>query len=253
MSSVGWRAAWALSILAVAAVLLLPFGVAALAGGREEALLAAMAGAALVPLVFELRGDGRPAPAAMRNLGVYDDGRELPRAAAVRRDRHPRHRWRSRRRLAVRPRWLALIRLGRLTAGPCLAPHRDPGNLVRTTPAPTWSVGPSAGRRCCRRSARKKTVEGSIGGLIGSMLAGGIGAVVFGLDVPWYLGVAFGLLLGAVGQIGDLCESLLKRQAGVKDSGTLIRGHGGVLDRVDALIFALVAGFVAIPLIERWS
>ncbi len=101
------------------------------------------------------------------------------------------------------------------------------------------------------RVSPKKTVEGSIGGLVGSALAGGIGSAVFGLGVSPWVGTAVGLGLGLVGQIGDLGESLLKRQVGVKDSGALIPGHGGVLDRIDALLFALAVGWPLVHVIDR--
>lgn len=83
-----------------------------------------------------------------------------------------------------------------------------------------------------------KTIEGSIGGLVFTLA----GIMVFSHYVDWLpLGIAVGLGLIAVvfGTLGDLCESMLKRQAGVKDSGNLIPGHGGILDRFDSVLFAL--------------
>lgn len=106
-------------------------------------------------------------------------------------------------------------------------------------------------RALLSRVSPKKTVQGALGGLVGSALAGTIGVVVLGLGISAPLGAAVGLALGAVGQIGDLVESSLKRQAGVKDSGALIPGHGGMLDRVDALLFALTVGWMVVPVVER--
>jgi len=94
-----------------------------------------------------------------------------------------------------------------------------------------------------------KTVEGVIGGLIASALVGAV--IVAALGRPWLAGVGFGLVLAAAAQAGDLAESMLKRAAGAKESGTLIPGHGGMLDRVDSFLFAApVAYFYVVSLLH---
>ena len=117
-----------------------------------------------------------------------------------------------------------------------------------------WSSDSGAyliGRRWGRRPlapgiSPKKTIEGAIGGLVGGALAAAIAIAVFRLDCPVWLGIVVGFVLATLGMVGDLAESLIKRQAGVKDSGTIIPGHGGMLDRFDAMYIILTAGWFAV-------
>jgi phosphatidate cytidylyltransferase len=81
----------------------------------------------------------------------------------------------------------------------------------------------------------KKTVEGAIGGLMfATLTAVGVG---WWLKLPWQHTIILGPLLGALAQIGDLCESALKRDLGIKDFGGIMPGHGGLLDRFDSILF----------------
>jgi phosphatidate cytidylyltransferase len=95
-----------------------------------------------------------------------------------------------------------------------------------------------------------KTVAGAVGGLIGSMITSASLFVAFGLG-PWWIGLTVGFSFGVAGQAGDLCESFMKRQAGVKDSGAIIPGHGGILDRIDALLFVFPASYTIAVGLER--
>lgn len=99
----------------------------------------------------------------------------------------------------------------------------------------------------------KKTVEGLVGGLLAAVLFGLLANDVFGLDLPILVAATVALILALLGVLGDLAESLIKRQAGVKDSGTLIPGHGGMLDRIDALLFTWTAGlYLALACDRFW-
>lgn len=82
----------------------------------------------------------------------------------------------------------------------------------------------------------KKTIEGAIGGLAGAVGGALLGSFFYLKVLPPLHAVALGIVGGALGQLGDLGESLLKRSVGVKDSGGIVPGHGGILDRVDALL-----------------
>jgi phosphatidate cytidylyltransferase len=101
-----------------------------------------------------------------------------------------------------------------------------------------YFVGRAWGKTPLNRVSPKKTVEGSIGGLAAS-LVGGLLAHFWFLPVLGLLpAVLLSLGAAAAGQVGDLCESLIKRSTDVKDSGNILPGHGGILDRSDALVFA---------------
>lgn len=115
--------------------------------------------------------------------------------------------------LALVPQWagdVAAIFVGSWLKGPKLAPALSP----------------------------KKTWSGSIGNLLACIL--------FAILISPKLGLFIGLGQGIFGQAGDLFESSLKRKAGVKDSGTLLPGHGGILDRIDSLLFSVPATLLAI-------
>jgi phosphatidate cytidylyltransferase len=100
-----------------------------------------------------------------------------------------------------------------------------------------YFVGRSLGRnKLWEALSPKKTIEGSLGGLLGAGLVGILASRWLG--IPAEHGLALGAGVSLIGQLGDLWESALKREVGVKDAGRLLGGHGGVLDRFDSLAFA---------------
>ena len=110
------------------------------------------------------------------------------------------------------------------------------GDLAGETAA--YLVGSTAGRhRLAPLVSPKKTVEGAVAQLVVSVLAAVIAHAWFFHALGLARRGGVGLVLGVSGQIGDLVESALKRSVGTKDTGSLIPGHGGMLDRIDGLLF----------------
>lgn len=106
--------------------------------------------------------------------------------------------------------------------------------------AAAYFVGVTIGRhKLWPRISPKKTWEGTGGGWLFAALFGGLSAYLLPLPITIWQGVAIGGLGGLLGLLGDLSISVLKRQVGVKDSGKLFPGHGGMLDRLDSALFVL--------------
>lgn len=113
-----------------------------------------------------------------------------------------------------------------------------------------YVFGRMLGRTKLTPISPKKTVEGAVLGILGSILVACGGAIVLGWPLPMLTGFGLGALIGMSSLMGDLTESMMKRDAGFKDSGDLIPGHGGILDRTDSYVFTapLVYYFVTLLL-----
>jgi phosphatidate cytidylyltransferase len=142
---------------------------------------------------------------------------------------------------------LAILYVGWLLGFGILLHHTSPlgDELVLLVVGVTWVgettaylVGSTLGRHLLAPVVSpRKTVEGAMAQLVASIAAGGLLAAWLLPGCGVAFGMAAGALLGVVGQFGDLAESVIKRHAGAKDTGGLIPGHGGVLDRIDSLLF----------------
>ena len=110
--------------------------------------------------------------------------------------------------------------------------------IVMLTDTGAFYSGRTIGRhKLAPRVSPGKTIEGAIGGFVMAVAAGFLCKLAFFPEIPTMHVLALGAALGAIGQVGDLAESMLKRGSNVKDSGNLLPGHGGMLDRIDSMLF----------------
>ena len=127
--------------------------------------------------------------------------------------------------------------------------------LIVATDIGSYAIGRRWGRHPLSPISPGKTVEGALGGIGCALLVGALG----GLWLGWRLGPLVGGLLGGVvalfALVGDLTESMMKRDAGLKDSGDAIPGHGGILDRIDSYLFVPAVFYAVVtllyPLVQR--
>lgn len=112
-----------------------------------------------------------------------------------------------------------------------------------------YFVGTSFGRHKMAPSVSPgKSWEGFAGGFAAALTAGLVAGLLLADLAPWH-GLALGALVGALGPVGDVVESLFKREMGLKHSGRVLPGHGGLLDRIDAIAFSAPAAFLLFSLI----
>ncbi len=139
--------------------------------------------------------------------------------------------------------WLGTLQFGMLiTFSACLM-------IVATDIASFW-FGSKFGRHSLSPISPSKTIEGAIGGLVCAMMIGSFSGLLFNWKFGFLIGGLLGALVALFALVGDLTESMMKRNAGLKDSGDALPGHGGILDRIDSYLFTpAVVYYVVILLI----
>ncbi|MEB3331683.1 MAG: phosphatidate cytidylyltransferase [Synechococcaceae cyanobacterium] len=127
--------------------------------------------------------------------------------------------------------------------------------LIVATDIGGYVIGRRLGQHPLSPISPGKTVEGALGGVACAVLVGAGGGLLLGWRWGWLPGAALGAVVALFALVGDLTESMMKRDAGLKDSGDAIPGHGGILDRIDSHLFvpAVVYSLVTLllPLLER--
>ena len=127
--------------------------------------------------------------------------------------------------------------------------------LVVATDIGSYVIGRRLGCHPLSPISPGKTVEGALGGVACACAVGALGGVLLGWRWGWLIGAVLGAVVALFALVGDLTESMMKRDAGLKDSGDVIPGHGGILDRIDSYLFtpAVVYSLVTLvlPLIQR--
>jgi len=113
---------------------------------------------------------------------------------------------------------------------------------IWTSDIGAYFIGKKYGKhKLCENISPKKTIEGAIGGTLSGIIMAVLMSLVTDLNIIHSL--ILGIIIVIFAQLGDLCESLIKRDAGVKDSGDIVPGHGGILDRADSYIFSGPAAY----------
>ena len=138
--------------------------------------------------------------------------------------------------------WLGLITPGMaITFAACL--------MIVATDIGSYGLGRSFGKHSLSPISPGKTVEGAIGGLFCAMLIGALFGQIFHWSLGFFVGGTLGALVSLFALVGDLTESMMKRNAGLKDSGDVIPGHGGILDRIDSYLFTPAVVYYAVILL----
>ena len=121
--------------------------------------------------------------------------------------------------------------------------------IIALTDTFAMVVGSTLGRHPLSKISPNKTVEGSMGSLIVAVLFAVVATSFPPLHLQWWQGAVLGVITSIAAQVGDLVESAFKRDAGVKDAGAMLVGHGGVLDRFDSYLLGGVAFFAGLHLL----
>jgi phosphatidate cytidylyltransferase len=122
--------------------------------------------------------------------------------------------------------------------------------MIVATDIGSWAVGRRYGQRPLSPISPGKTIEGAIGGFLSAMFVGLICGQLMGWPLHGLPGLLLGALIALFALVGDLTESMMKRDAGVKDSGDVLPGHGGILDRIDSYLFTPAVVYYAIALCQ---
>ena len=124
--------------------------------------------------------------------------------------------------------------------------------MVVATDIGSYVIGRRLGKRPLSPISPGKTVEGALGGVACSMLVGAVAGLALGWRSGTVLGAGLGAVVALFALVGDLTESMMKRDAGLKDSGDAIPGHGGILDRIDSFLFIPAVVYALVSLLQPW-